>query len=87
MNTLSVQFEVPTIAASQAGLNLKNISQDVRRMFAIFLYEHQWVSLNRACEIGGMSQWEFFEMNRQLDIPIHYTQDDLARDMEKLADV
>ena len=30
-------------------------------MFAIFLYEHKKISLSKACEIGGMSQWEFFE--------------------------
>lgn len=87
MNTLGVRFEIPTIVASQAGLNIENISQEVKRMFAIFLYEHCRISLNKACEIGGMSQWEFFEMNRQLDIPIRYTSHDLAQDMEKLADV
>ena len=87
MNTLSVHFEVPAIVASQAGLNIENISQDVKRMFAIFLCEHRRISLSKACEIGGMSQWEFFEMNRQLDIPIRYTSHDLAQDMGKLADV
>ena len=73
--------------ASQVGLNLKNISQDVRRMFAIFLYEHQRISLSKACEIGGISQWEFFDINQQLHIPIQYTSDDLAHDMEKLTNV
>ena len=87
MNTLSVKFDVPTMIASRAGLNLNNISQDVKQMFAIFLYEHKRISLNKACELGGFSQWEFFEMNRELGIPIHYTQDDLKKDMEKLANV
>jgi hypothetical protein len=45
-------------------------------MFAMFLYEHKRISLSKACEIGGTSQWDFFEANRQLKIPIHYTQDD-----------
>jgi predicted HTH domain antitoxin len=87
MNTLSVKFELPTIVASQAGLNLENINQEVKLMFAMFLYEHKRISLSKACEIGGTSQWDFFEANRQLKIPIHYTQDDLKKDMERLSGV
>ncbi|EDN66095.1 conserved hypothetical protein [Beggiatoa sp. PS] len=87
MNTLSVKFELPTIVASQVGLNLNDISFDVKKMFALFLYEHKSISLSKACEIGGFSQWEFFEMNRQFGISIPYTQDDLQEDMEKLSDV
>jgi len=87
MSSLRVKFELPAIIASQAGLNLNNISQDVKKMFAIFLYEHKRISLSKTCELGGFSQWEFFEMNRELGIPIQYTKDDLRKDMEKLADV
>jgi len=77
MNTLSVKFELPIIIASQVGLNFDNISRDVKQIFAMFLYEHKHISLSKACEVGGFSQWEFFEMNRQLSIPMHYTQNEL----------
>ena len=87
MNTLKVKFELPIIIASQVGLNFDNISKEVQQMFALFLYEHKRISLSKACEIGGFNQWEFFEMNRQLSIPIHYTQNDLEKDMERLSDV
>jgi predicted HTH domain antitoxin len=87
MNTLSVQFELPSIVASQAGLNPENINQDVKRILAMFLYEHKRISLSKACEISEMSQWEFFEINRQLQIPIQYNQEDLRKDLEKLSDV
>ncbi len=87
MNTLNVCFDLPAIVAAQAGLNRDTISQDVKRFFTIFLYEHQLISLSKACELAGMSQWEFFEMNQQLDIPVRYTQDDLMQDMEKLRNV
>ena len=87
MNTLSVKFELPTMVASQVGLNLNDISFDVKRMFALFLYEHKHISLSKDCEIGGLSQWEFFEMNRLFGISIPYTQDDLQEDREKLSDV
>jgi predicted HTH domain antitoxin len=87
MNTLNVHFDLPKIVALQAGLNADSISHDVKQMFTIFLYEHQRISLSKACELAGMSQWDFFEMNRHLSIPIQYTQNDLALDMEKLRNV
>ena len=87
MNTLNIQFELPRMALAQTGLDLDNISRDVKQMFAIFLYEHKKISLSKACEIGGMTQWEFFEMNKTVKTPIHYNKEDLKNDMEKLADV
>ncbi len=87
MGALNVKFEFPTIIASQVGLNFENISEEIKQMVAIFLYEHKQISLSKACEIGNLSQWEFFEINRQLGIPIRYTQNDLRKDMEKLSNV
>lgn len=85
MTSLRVEFEIPTLLASQAGLNIQNINQDVRLMFALFLYEHRRVSLGKACELGGINQWEFAELNRQLGIPVQYSNQDLAEDVERLA--
>ena len=87
MRTLHVEFEIPGITASQAGLNPKNISLEAKRMLALFLYEHGRISLSKACEIGGMTHWEFADMNRQLGIPSHYSAEDMREDMEKLSDV
>ena len=86
MSTFTIKFELPTNIVSQAGLNADNINQDVKQMFAMFLYEHKRISLSKACEISDLSQWEFFEMNRLWGIPIHYSQNDLEQDMGKLAD-
>jgi len=87
MNSLHVEFDLPVVIASQAGLDVDNISQEVRRMFALFLYEHRRVSLGKACELAGITQWEFADMNRQLGIPFHYSAEDLGEDMKRLADV
>lgn len=85
MKQVHVEFELPSLLASQAGLDLNNISQHVRLLVALFLYEHQRISLGKACELGGISQWEFAELNRQFAIPVHYSPEDLTEDMEKLA--
>ena len=87
MQTLHIEFDLPALFISQTGLDTNNISQEVRRILALFLYEHGRVSLGKACEIGGMSLWEFAEMNRQLDIPFRYSTQELNEDLSKLADV
>ncbi len=87
MEMIQVQFEMPTLLAAQVGLDLDNISQEVRRMVAMFLYEHKRISLSKACEMGNMSLWDFADMNRQLGITLNYTKADLSGDLVKLAHV
>jgi predicted HTH domain antitoxin len=87
MKNMRVEFELPALLANQAGLDEENISQQVRRMLALFLFEHRRISLGKACEIGNMSYWEFADLNQKLGIPLHYSQDDLAEDLARLSDV
>ncbi len=84
MQNLRVEFEIPSLIASHAGLDTRNISQEVKRIFALFLYEHGRISLGKTCEIANISQWEFADMNRQLGISLPYSTDDLKEDMERL---
>ena len=55
MKQLRVEFDLPALLASQAGLDLDNLSQEARRLLALFLFEHRRLSLGKACEIGGMA--------------------------------
>ena len=87
MKNIHIEFDLPALLANQAGLNEENVSQEVRRMLALFLYEHKRISLGKACEIGNMSRWEFADLNRQLGIPFHYSKDDLADDLTRLSNV
>jgi len=87
MNALHIEFDLPSLLAAQAGFNSENATTEVRRMLALFLYEHQRLSLGKALEIAEMSYWEFAELNRQLGIPIRYSQQDLEEDLNRLAHV
>jgi hypothetical protein len=63
MENLHVEFELPTVLASQAGINLENPAPEIRKMVALFLYEHHRISLGKACGIGGFSHLELHEKN------------------------
>lgn len=84
---MRINFELPASVVSQAGLNPGSLSDEVKKMVAVFLYEHNRISLSKACEVGGMSQWEFFEMNKHLGVSLHYSKNDLNTDLEKLSNV
>lgn len=85
MNSMRINFELPAAVVSQAGLNTVSLNADVKKMFAVFLYEHKRISLSKACEVGGMSQWEFYEMNKQLGVSLHYSKKDFNSDLGKLS--
>jgi predicted HTH domain antitoxin len=87
MNALHIEFDLPRLLATQAGFNSENATTEVRRMLALFLYEHQSMSLGKALEMAETSYWEFAELNRQLGIPIRYSQQDLEEDLDRLAHV
>jgi len=87
MNALHIEFDLPSLLATQAGFSAENATAEARRMLALFLYEHQRLSLGKALEMAEVSYWEFAELNRQLGIPIRYTQQDLEEDLNRLAHV
>ena len=87
MNALHIEFDLPCLLATQAGFNAENATAEVRRMLALFLYEHQRLSLGKALEIAELSYWEFAELNHQLGISIRYSQQDLEEDLNRLAHV
>ncbi len=86
MKNLHVAFELPASLASEAGLNLDDLSRDVRRMLALFLFEHKRISPGKACELGEMSYWEFYDLNTRLGISLPYSPDDLKDDLAPLED-
>ena len=87
MNALHIEFDLPSLLATQVGFSAENATAEVRRMLALFLYEHQRLSLGKALEMAEISNWEFAELNRQLGIPIRYSQQDLEEDLNRLAHV
>ncbi|WP_295456813.1 UPF0175 family protein [uncultured Thiodictyon sp.] len=84
MPNLHIELDLPAPVAAELGLTNMNAAGEVRRMLALFLYEHGRISLGKACELGGFSHWDFAEMNRELMIPMHYSTQDLADDLARL---
>ncbi len=53
-------------------------------MVALHLFAIGALSLGKACELAGISRWEFFELNQKAQIVLHYSREDLETDIENL---
>ncbi|MGB4117643.1 MAG: UPF0175 family protein [Polaromonas sp.] len=84
MQNMQIQFEVPSYAAADAGLAVEEPSRSARHMLAMFLYEHGKLSLGKACELGGMTQWEFFDLAQQHHVSLDYGISALKSDLQCL---
>jgi predicted HTH domain antitoxin len=87
MQNMQIQFEVPSYVALDAGLAAEEPSRSVRHMLAMFLYEHGKLSLGKACELGGMTQWEFFDLAQQHHVSLDYGRSALENDLQNLRDL
>lgn len=87
MNQLHIEFDIPATVAAQAGLSPENANREARRILALFLYEHRRISLGKACELAGLSQWEFFELNQELNIEQPISEAELKADLSRLNSV
>ncbi len=87
MQTLHIELDMPLPMATELGLHTSNAEQKIRRILALFLYEHGRISLGKACELSGLTQWEFAEINQTLNIPMHYTPQELQQDLARLSHV
>lgn len=68
MSSVHVEFDLPANLIIQAGLDTEKPTDEIRRILALFLYEHRRLSLGKACEFGNMSYWEFADLNARLGI-------------------
>ncbi len=74
----------PQELARILGVRVKELPRLVKLYFAIELYREGKVSLGKASEIAGVSQWEMVEVLASKGIPLQYDAEDLEEDIKTL---
>ena len=64
----------------QAGLS----SDELRLKVALLLFQEERLTLGQASQLAGLHQVEFQKELANREIPIHYGDEDLARDLRTL---
>ena len=76
MRTIKVELQLPEELLLTARISKKYAPEELKKLVTFELYRRGDISLGKACELAGISKWEFFEMNKTLQIPISYTEED-----------
>jgi len=84
LNTVKVELEFPLHTLTAAHLSSKNLQSELKKIIALHLFETGVLSLGKACELAGISRWEFFELNKTAQLPMHYSAEDFESDMKTL---
>lgn len=79
MDTVTIQLPLDILQAAKVPED--QAATEVKKMIVLFLYDRGTISLAKACELLSISQWEFFELNRELGLTIHYDIEDYREDL------
>jgi predicted HTH domain antitoxin len=82
MQTITIQLPADVLQAAKVPTD--RATTEVKKMIVLFLYARGTISLGKACELLGISQWEFFELNEELGLTMHYDVEDYREDLETL---
>ncbi|HWY77448.1 MAG TPA: UPF0175 family protein [Verrucomicrobiae bacterium] len=76
----NVTVQIPEEALALAGLSGGSASGRATKLIALELFREGRVSLGRAAELADVSIEEFMEFSAFREVPLHYTDVDLAED-------
>jgi predicted HTH domain antitoxin len=76
-------LEIPQDILDSAHLTVPELKVEL----AVYLYAQSRLAISKACELAGMSLWEFRQLLASRRIPPHYDAADLEDDLSTLRDI
>jgi predicted HTH domain antitoxin len=76
-----VTLEVPNEVTQALRLPPPEAESRLLLELAVGLYTQRLLPLGKAARLAGLSRWEFDDVLARRDIPMHYTEEDLAHDV------
>jgi predicted HTH domain antitoxin len=81
MPTANVQLEIPKNILTTARLTLEGLKVEL----AVHLYAERRLSFGKACELAGLSVWQFRQILAARQIPANLDPEDLDEEVSNLA--
>ncbi len=79
---MTVHLDIPESIAASLRLPAPEVEVRLRRELALALYGQGILPFGKASELAGADRFEFARLVAGRSMPRHYTEDDLARDLE-----
>jgi len=79
---VAFHLDIPESVASSLRLPLPEVEPRLRTELAVALYAQGILPFGKACELAESSRYAFADLITSRNIPRHYTDSDLAMDLE-----
>lgn len=79
---MTSHLDIPESIASSLRLPAREVEPRLRTELALALYAQEILPFGKASELAGISRFAFAELATNREIPRHYTESDLAQDLE-----
>jgi predicted HTH domain antitoxin len=79
---MTLHLDIPESVASSLRLPVPEIEPRLRAELALALYAQGILPFGKTSELAGVSRYGFADLIGRREIPRHYTDDDLAQDLE-----
>lgn len=70
-----------------AKIPKNKLSEEVKKLFSLELYREGLLSLGKACELSGITKWDFFEINKKAKIPLNITEEEWEKDKKTIVKI
>ncbi|HYO13245.1 MAG TPA: UPF0175 family protein [Thermoanaerobaculia bacterium] len=77
-----LKLEIPPEVLDAVKLPPSEVERELRKELALALYHRGILSLGKARILAQMSRWQFEQLLGERQIPRHYTEADLAEDLQ-----
>jgi len=79
---MTFHLEIPEAIASSLRLPSPEVEPRLRSELALALYSQKILPFGKASELAGLSRFAFGELATSRDIPRHYSEEELAQDLD-----
>lgn len=79
---MTFQLEIPDLIVEAFDLPQQEVERRIRLELALALYAQEVLAIGKAVEFAGISRYEFADALGKRNIARHYSEDDLASDLE-----
>jgi predicted HTH domain antitoxin len=79
---MAIQVDIPDSVAQSLRLPPTEVQPRLRAELAVALYAQAILPFGKASELAGVSRYKFAEMLSERGLPRHYSDEDLAQDLD-----
>jgi len=87
MEKVDIKLQLPKEIVKAVEAPDNQLETALWQKIILELYREERVSFGKACELLGITKWEFTDLLREQDVPLAYDEDDLEEDLKALKDL